>query len=126
MEPASSSETIIVACADLMTGTNIAASSQHAPIVMRSDVDVVTAVVERGAQIAAVVIDLQTMGDLAQQLRESCDYHGVIIGFAPHVQVDLLQAARPYVTKLLARGAVIQRFDQVVHDVLTRSSQVES
>ncbi len=117
---------IILACADLMTGTNIAVSSAHGPTVLRTPADVVTAVHDHGASIDAIVIDLQTMGDLARQLREDAGYGGVIIGFAPHVQVEMLQAARPFVNKLQARGAVIQRFDEIVADGMQRAARSDS
>jgi hypothetical protein len=105
---------VIVACADLMTASNLRAGSQLNPELIRTPDLVVERVAADPLGCRVVVVDLQTMPDLPRMLRNDAAYEGVIVGFAPHVRTDLIHAARPWVTKVVARGAVVQRFDALV------------
>lgn len=114
---------VIVVCADIMTASNIAASSALEPVVVRSAEAAVGVITGLGDDVV-VLIDLQEFVDLARDLRDDHNFAGVIIGFAPHVRTDLLDAARPFVTSLKSRGAVVQRLDDVVRSAIARRDGV--
>jgi len=42
----------------------------------------------------------------------------VVVGFAPHVQVELLESARATCTRVLPRGSVVKRFADVITEAL--------
>lgn len=58
---------------------------------------------------AAVVVDLTAFPELPAELRsEGSTSTGVVVAFAPHVRVQLLEDARPYVDLVAPRGAVVR------------------
>jgi hypothetical protein len=101
----------ILACSDLMTSSRIELQS-GVPLrrIARRD-----AVVEalREAPAVAVVVDLTAFPDLPADLRNR-GHEGAIIGFAPHVRTDLIEAAAPHCNQVLPRGAVARKLAQVL------------
>lgn len=105
---------VVLACSDLMTASRFGdprveliscrnAQSAHAAVAAHAG--------------ALVLVDLQSMPDLAQELRDA-GHAGTIVGFAPHVQVELLEAAEPWCDQTLPRGAAIKRFERLVDEWL--------
>ncbi len=111
---------VVIACADIMTGSNISASSQIEHVVARSE-SAVLGMLDRSSKFQVVVVDLQGFPELPKTLRSEHGFVGIIIGFAPHVRTDLLDGARPFVTSLKSRGAIIQRFDEIVSGAMERA-----
>ena len=61
------------------------------------------------------LIDLMALPDLPRQLREDGRFPRLpIVGFAPHVHVELLEAAREWCDESLPRGAVVSGFERLV------------
>ena len=129
------SPTVIVACADLMTTSRFETSGAEVDlqcvrtaaaaltaigVAMAESAAVAVATVTAGAESGGVehhvvvVVDLVTCGDLPQLARERFGAELVVVGFAPHVRVDLLEAARATCTRVLPRGSVVKRFADVV------------
>ena len=111
---------VVIACADIMTGSNMSASSQIEHVVARSE-SAVLGMLDRSSKFQVVVVDLQGFPELPKTLRSEHGFVGIIIGFAPHVRTDLLDGARPFVTSLKSRGAIIQRFDEIVSGAMERA-----
>ena len=104
---------VVLAVPDLMTASKLAApgvQTVRAPTRER-------AVAAAEADPAApVVVDLDALPELPAQLRAAGIDAARIIAFAPHVQEDVLAAAREHAGTVLVRGAMVRRFDQVVRE----------
>lgn len=109
-DPQTPLATVILICADLMTSSRIELQRADGIRTMRS---IETALAAAGAD-TVLLLDLNGFPDGAEQIRSTHGFRGTLIAFAPHVRVDLIEQARPYCTKVVARGAVMQRLDQVI------------
>src|SRR5665647_467502 len=116
--------TVIVACADLMTASRFQTSGADVDLVTTRSPDAamaaLAAVVAAEGQVTGevsdlvVVVDLATCAEVPGRVRELYGNDLVVLGFAPHVQVDLLEAGRATCTRVLPRGSVVKRFAQVI------------
>lgn len=64
----------------------------------------------RAAPGAVLVVDLTAFPDLASRVREEFPGAGRIVGFAPHVRTDLLDAARQWCDDVVPRGSMVKHF----------------
>lgn len=101
----------IVVCRDLMTTSRFVATGVEV-VRCASEEDAIAAA--RNWPLAPLFIDLQGFPLLPARIRSGLDHQGAVYAFAPHVQVDLIAAARPACTEVLPRGAVIRRFASLV------------
>lgn len=101
---------VLVACADLMTASRFGHPTE--PVQTVRSAEQVLAAVDAGG-IALIVLDLQGFAELAPRLREQSP-ELAIVGFAPHVQEELMDAARAHCTEVLPRGAVVKGFERLV------------
>jgi hypothetical protein len=103
----------LLACRDLMTSSRLELSEGL-------DVRRVTTrerLVEELAQApdAVVVVDLTAFADLPEWLAGvDAPQCGGVVAFAPHVRVDLMDAARPYADLVAPRGATVRSLAEQV------------
>jgi hypothetical protein len=72
------------------------------------------------SESVVVVIDLTAFPNVPERLLEEDFREHAIIAFAPHVQEELLEAARPSVDLALPRGAVVKRLRTQVERAIER------
>jgi hypothetical protein len=96
-----------------MTASRIEASGGAAVQTLRSADAVIEAVNAANGPITAVV-DLTAIPALPAQLRAGSASQLHVIGFAPHVRVELLDAAADTCDEVLPRGAVARTIARLV------------
>lgn len=116
---------VIVACADLMTASRFQTSGADVDLVTTRSPDAAMAAIAEHQRLAVeagsalvVVVDLATCAEVPARVRELYGTALVVLGFAPHVQVELLEAGRASCTRVLPRGSVVKRFAQVITEAL--------
>lgn len=97
---------VVVACPDLMTASRFSAENVDVTV-GRTDAQALEHV-ERGA--TTCLVDLAAFPDLPRQLRELHGGTVRIVGFAPHVQMDVLEAGKEFCDLVVPRGAAVKRF----------------
>lgn len=104
-----------LACSDLMTASRF-----------DGDPSIKTVPARNAAAIARIseapdppriwLVDLSEFAEDIPSIRTLVP-NSYIIGFAPHVKVDLLEQGRSSCDKVLARGAVVRSFGTIVRKV---------
>jgi len=101
---------VVLACSDLMTTSRFAAVGVR---VRRCSTAERVALAIAEAPDAMVLVDLTAFAELMPRLRADFGARGRIVAFAPHVQVDLLDGARPWADEVLPRGSAMKRFSRL-------------
>lgn len=108
----------VVACPDLMLWSRIESqlSGPIARCTREEQVD--TALAGRDpAGSAVVLVDVVAFPGLARRVRE-VDEGATIVGWAPHVAADAIEAAREDCDLVVSRGAIAQRAGEIIAEAL--------
>ena len=104
---------VVVACSDLMTASRFESSDARVQRCSTEDRALEAVVASPGC---TCVIDLLAFPDLAERLHEmrKTGPPARILGFAPHVHEELLEAARQWCDSVYPRGAMVKNFARIV------------
>jgi len=116
---------VLLACRDLMTASRL---EPHPVLRVRrlSSEDRVREAVAEADEPFVVVIDLSAFPDLPSRLREQ-NPRGLagVVAFAPHVQEELLEAARGDADVVAPRGAVVKALERHVERAIERRQDAQ-
>lgn len=118
------SRLVVLACADLMTASRLDAVPGLDVRTARTATRALELVAAAGGD-AVLVVDLATVGELGELLGgDDAPEVAGIVAFAPHVQVERLEAARAWADVVAPRGATVRALaDQVARAVDRRAAR---
>lgn len=97
---------VVLACRDLMTASRLSLPTAEVRRCGREEQ--VRGELEQYPE-AVVIVDLGAFPSLPEQVR-TWGFRGRMVGFAPHVERELLEAARPWCDEVVPRGSVVKHF----------------